>query len=534
MIRADSSRSIVRRLEIFGLCPIAIALTAASAITWRTIDRTSRPLRPAESTPNREVDPPPVREVRPCPMAEDTATEGVELDTFVPEVPCGFDQVRPPRPLALPSLRPVVSGLPPAEPPASTVRRVRIGDERGRSWVAQCYGGGDSRVVLLPDGSLGWPNAMIDTEEPFRPLDADSMIRELSDGPYRHFQTTRTEHYVIFFTSSPEFAQQSAALLEGLYRGLIRTFQARGVDVREAGFPLVAVIYRNESEFREHKEVDPDVQAIYEVVSNRIFFYETRHNEPESPALTSMRKPQTAAHEGTHQVLQNIGVQPRLASWPVWLVEGLAEYFAPAVTLKGEWAGCGRSNPLHLATLREMEDGPAHSPRTTRFVGQRIVDALDRQAIRDLLARSNLAPTDYATSWALVHYLATKRSREFDDYLKGLSQQSPLARISEDAHYERFREAFGEDLTDLGRQVVRHAMNQRCGESLPFLAVTFEQVIDDEQVRRGTIVSQSPWIVQQWLEGMMVGGTFPPVVVPMSFPTRSSAFQAVEQWHNRR
>ena len=534
MIRADSRRSIVRRLEVFGLCPIAIALAAASAITWRTIDGPMRPLRLAESIPNREANPPWGREIHPRPVAEADAADEPGFDTLASEVPCLPDQARPPRPLALPSLRPVVTSVPRAEMAAATIRRVRIGDERGRTLVARRYGGDDSRVVLLPDGRLGWPNAMIETDEPFRPLDADAMIRDLAAGPYRHFQATRTEHYAIFFTSSPEFAQQSATLLESLYRGLIRAFQERGIEVRDSEFPLVAVIFRNESEFREHKEVDPDVQAIYEVVSNRIFFYETRHDEPECAALTSMRRPQTVAHEGTHQVLQNIGVQPRLASWPLWLVEGLAEYFAPAVTFKGEWAGCGRSNSLHLATLREMEDGPARSPRSTKFVGQRIVNALDRHSTRELLVKSTLVPTDYATSWALVHYLATRRSREFDAYLRDLSRQSPLARISEDAQFERFRRAFGEDLADLGRQVVRHAMSQRCGESLPFFAVTFEQVIDDEQVRRGTIVSQSPWIVQQWLDGMMAGGTFPPVVVPMSFPTRSSAFQAVEQWHNRR
>ena len=56
--------------------------------------------------------------------------------------------------------------------------------------------------------------------------------------------------------------------------------------------------------------------------------------EPKSPApmpwdqIAAMRRPQTVAHEGTHQILQNIGVHPRLSAWPLWLVEGLAEYCA--------------------------------------------------------------------------------------------------------------------------------------------------------------------------------------------------------------
>ena len=50
----------------------------------------------------------------------------------------------------------------------------------------------------------------------------------------------------------------------------------------------------------------------------------------------ALRKPQTVAHEGAHQILANIGVQPRLSDWPLWLIEGFAEYCAtPTRTKKG-------------------------------------------------------------------------------------------------------------------------------------------------------------------------------------------------------
>ena len=74
--------------------------------------------------------------------------------------------------------------------------------------------------------------------------------------------------------------------------------------------------------------------------------------------MATLLKPQTVAHEGAHQILSNIGLQPRPCSWPLWLVEGLAEYCATTVnTKKGiVWSGMGAINSLHMATLRELDD----------------------------------------------------------------------------------------------------------------------------------------------------------------------------------
>jgi Protein of unknown function (DUF1570) len=69
-------------------------------------------------------------------------------------------------------------------------------------------------------------------------------------------------------------------------------------------------------------------------------------------------KPQTVAHEGTHQIRSNSGVQPRPCAWPPWLVDGLAEYCATAVNIKKGivWRGLAAINSLHMATLRELDD----------------------------------------------------------------------------------------------------------------------------------------------------------------------------------
>src|SRR5262249_50386195 len=163
---------------------------------------------------------------------------------------------------------------------------------------------------------------------------------------------------------------------------------------------LVAVIFRTERDFRAHKKVDRDVQAYYEIFTNRIYFYQDSERDQQAPEVAALRKPQTVAHEGTHQILQNIGVQPRLGAWPLWLVEGLAEYCAaPTTTKRGVgWRGLGIVNPLHMATIRDLEDplslqvnGP-NRPRIGRDPGMPLVEYL--------VTRTQLTPTDYALAWA--------------------------------------------------------------------------------------------------------------------------------------
>ena len=172
---------------------------------------------------------------------------------------------------------------------------------------------------------------------------------------------------------------------------------------------MVAVIFATERDFRAHKQVDPQVQAYYEFFTNRIFFYQKSERDQIEPKVAALLKPQTVAHEGAHQILSNIGVQPRPSAWPLWLVEGLAEYCATTVnTKKGiAWSGMGAINSLHMATLRELDD-----PLSNQVNGA--VDIRPMQVARQrsmiqtesLMLKTALTPTDYALAWALTHYLA--------------------------------------------------------------------------------------------------------------------------------
>jgi hypothetical protein len=491
---------------------------------------------------SRSLPPPPVPPSRPEPaplVLHERDAPG--LRPFMPVAPDRHGQTQrdgsaPPSPLPAPRLEklpePETPFLSKSEEPYSLLVR---GDD-GRPIVTRVYGQhNDQLVVLLPNGELGWVDGRSFTDRPFRPMNHEELRESLQscdpahEGPYRGFQVRETTHYVIFYQCSEAFAADSARLLESLYHGLFRIFTEWKMELHEAEFPLVAVIYDSERDFRAHNHVAPDVQAYYHILSNRIFFFEHSERDETSPEVEAIRQPQTIAHEGTHQILLNIGVQPRLARWPIWLVEGLAEYCAPTYTKRGaEWAGVGKVNPLHMATIRDLED-----QSTLIKMRGMPTPQLGRTMVEHLATVPRLKPVEYASAWALTHYLASKRPEELQSYLKTMSQMRPLTEPSPSEQLKAFCTAFGADLLKLDKKVHQHLAGLK-GDSLPYYAVMFEQPVSTGAVRRGALVSQSPSMIRQLLESLSDPGGLPLSWSVTPFPSRTRAMLSIENWVNPR
>jgi hypothetical protein len=424
----------------------------------------------------------------------------------------------------------------PTSPAPEDAKRFRIRDEWGDCVVARLHGqNGGKSVLVQPDGQLGFPSTLVPTDKPFVPMTAEELKDRLERGPYSGFQVLTTPHYLIFYQSKRPFAQKSARLLEDLYRGLIDFFHRHGMPIHEAEFPLVAVIFATEQDFRAHHPVDPEVQAYFQTFTNRIFFYEESERDRTEPKVMALRKPQTVAHEGAHQILANIGVQPRLSDWPLWLTEGFAEFCAtPKWTKKGltSWDTLGAINALHMVTLRELDDPLSNEPRDERARAKaparppRLVDS------GSLVTKRVLTPTDYAQAWALTHYLTQSRAPDFVRYLKAMSQMPPLERRSPEQHLAEFRRFFGEPakLDTKVEDYIRKQSQRRDFPDLPHYAVIFEQPLGGGMVHRKAMISQSPQVIQRWLEQSIPpqGGVYSWQVVP--FPTRARAELAVEEW----
>ncbi|GIW87020.1 MAG: hypothetical protein KatS3mg108_1344 [Isosphaeraceae bacterium] len=419
---------------------------------------------------------------------------------------------------------------PPSQPPSpQKSRSVRVADPAGGTRVAREYGPDGSRMLILPDGQIVWTDRPVYVNDAFLPDSPEALRDRLLAGPYAGFKSLLTPRYVLLYTCSDRFAESSGRLLESLCDGLLKRFRERGFSVHEPEFPLVGVIFATEAEFRAHREVAPDVQAYFDVISNRIFLYETRSNDLDDPKLAVLRKPQTIAHEGTHQILQNIGVQQRLADWPAWVVEGLAELAASTQSTRDTWAGMSQVNPFHVATLEDLLDAS-----WLQQIGVTAVPAPQewRQSLVEYLSRRRrLTPTDYALAWTLTHYLANRRTDAFLAYLKTLAAREPGVAHSDDEDLAVFRDHFGPRLDRLDRQVTQHVQRLRAQVPLAYYAVTFEQVLSAGRFRRATLVTRSPAIVREWVEERLPdprGGPYQWEAVP--FRDRAVAYQYTQQW----
>ena len=445
----------------------------------------------------------------------------------------------PPRPAdrvggAVPSLivppPPATSAMATEAPPnLAEPRRLLVRDSKGRAVVAREHGMlKDQMAVVLPDGTIGWPTTLVFTDDPFVPSTIDEMERTLQDEEYATFRVIKTPHYLIFYQSTERFARDSADLLEKLHENLTAVLRKKQLPVTPAEFPLVAVIFRTEDDFRANRQVPAEVQAYYEILSNRIYFYEKSNRESTSPELALLRKPQTVAHEGTHQVLHNVGIQPRMSPWPLWLVEGLAEYCSPPRTTKKgvAWAGLGQVNSLHLTTIRDLND-----PMSSLVQGgPKAPSARDRNRpmVEYLATRTDLNPTDYALSWGLTHYLAQKQVDQFVAYIRKLNRLRPFQERTPDEQLADFREAFG-DLAKLDAKVRKHLDSLPDSQALPFYAVLLEQTMPSGVVRRMAMVSQSPSVIHQWVGTVSsTGGQVQ--WQPFAHPNRTQAVMTANGW----
>ncbi len=457
-----------------------------------------------------------------------------------PAPPVPAADVKPARPSLAAPTQPSDVAQPPVElSPAGPAapRRLLVRDEKGKAVVAREYGTTprNEMAVVLPDGTIGWPTTQVFTDEPFVPNTIDQMERALRADEFATFRVVKTEHYLVLFQCSERFARDSADLLEELHEKLTGALRKQSLPVNPAEFPLVAIIFQSEDDFRANRKIAAEVQAYYDILSNRIFFFENGKRDTTAPEVSALRKPQTVVHEGTHQLLHNVGIQHRMSPWPIWLVEGLAEYCSPPKPLKGggtDWAGLGQINVMHLTTIRDLDDPMSSMVRG----GPKAPSGRDRgqPLVEYLVTRTDLTPTDYALSWGLTHYLARDRDRfpQFVAYIRKLNRLKPFEKRNPDEQLADFREAFGKDLAKLDAQVGKHLAKLKVPDSqaLPYYAVRIEQPVSRTAVRRMAMVSQSPSVIRQWIDtaSNSSGGQINYDV--SAWPTRTRAELTADDW----
>jgi hypothetical protein len=303
---------------------------------------------------------------------------------------------------------------------------------------------GELRQVRLDEGVH-----VSDSTRAFEPSRAGDMAAALRKEFGARFDVVRTTHYLVCSDTDPAFTREVADLAEELYAAFLSYFGARGIGISKPQFPLVFVVFDDESAFRTYTAETPGLQltqisGYYSAETNRVAFFRASGRRSGDSRWQNVT---TVIHEATHQLAFNTGCHRRLADSPLWLVEGLAMYFEAPHGQGGRWEW--------------NEAGSMNQPRLTRFAAFR-TGGRPADSLRSLIASDNRFRSDgaannaYAESWALVYFLIHTRPAQFNAYLRTISAKPPLRQDSPEQRLDDFRLAFGRDLRLLDASFTRY------------------------------------------------------------------------------
>ena len=301
------------------------------------------------------------------------------------------------------------------------------------------------------------------SETPADPITQEALEAELLKELPSGFRVLKKKHYVIAYQTEIAYAKWIAGLYESrLYPAFEKFWKRKKVDLVDEKHPLVIVIFANQEEYdryvqRELGEPAGNMVAYYNLMTNRVAMFDltagqlgtTQADQRKIEEVLSNPRAipmvATIIHEATHQLIFNRGMQQRLADTPLWLNEGLALYFeAPDLRSKRGWRTPGKIN----------------RPRLELFVqnyANRPADAIERMVTED--AQFQTAETGlvaYAEAWAFNHFLLTRMPNEFAAYLKHMTTHQPQVKVTPQQRLADFKKYFGEDLTSLERDFIKH------------------------------------------------------------------------------
>jgi hypothetical protein len=361
---------------------------------------------------------------------------------------------------------------------------------------------GSGAIILMPDGQLFGrrEGEFSPTDRKFKPLDRNELAKRLA-VEFSGFRTKSTNHYVYVYNTSDEFQFGTGRILESMLPGIKKWAETCKIDVKNPAVPLVVVMFRTEAEFRRHRRMPPGVVAYYEPVSNRVYMYEQSRLSSVRPDLALGQAISTVAHEGVHQILHNIGVQQRLSIWPMWLSEGLAEFFAPTTVGKNlKWKGAGHVNDVRMFELEQYVRGKAAEGASGEMVEHTV-----------LAGPAQLSSLGYATSWALVHFLDKAKRPELVALVREASNFAPLTGATDVSNLgvvrsnrEAFSKQLGSDFKSLETQIIEHLKSLPYNDPLkdaPHFVATFEAGSGRRLQRSASTFHFLP-LAEKWLGDM--------------------------------
>lgn len=391
---------------------------------------------------------------------------------------------------------------------------------------------GSSFVILQPDGRLVTRSIseVKKTEKPFEGMDRKELEKRLQKE-HPGFRTFTSRHFIFVYNTSSEFAQGTMRIMESMLPGVTAHAKRQKIDVHDPEVPLVVIMFATEQEYKDFAQLPDGVVAYYDTIENHVVMYEKPTQTPFKWDLYIRQAISTISHEGAHQILHNIGVQQRLSRWPMWISEGIAEYYAPTEFGKRmRWKGAGDINDMRMFELES-------------YLKARDANQADGTMVDDTVGAGSLTSTGYASAWALTHYLATRKKIEFDKFMKKVSELRPLegaidrgsdGKVS--SNQAVFKEFFGDDFAGLERAVVDHLKSQPYDHPLkefPHVVASVQVIVNNRSFGRANVF-HSQELAAKWQQEQvrkLDANQQQSAQVGMDiFPNRTAAERFASQW----
>jgi tetratricopeptide (TPR) repeat protein len=226
------------------------------------------------------------------------------------------------------------------------------------------------------------------------------------------WQEVRSPHFIAYTDANLSDAREALREFEEIRRAFESTFPGIRVDPPRT---LVVFIHRDEASMKQL--LPEEFSGKRPKRSSGWYLWRPDQNYAllRLDARTSEDQPyHVLYHEFTHGILHQ-----NFAAIPVWLDEGLAEYYGETRILRSNRVQLGRASRASLETLRQSSLLPLETLLT-----------VDHKSPE--YREGDKAGVFYAQSWALVHYLLmdekAKKAGLFQKYLQALSQDpDPIA-----------------------------------------------------------------------------------------------------------
>jgi hypothetical protein len=392
-------------------------------------------------------------------------------------------------------------------PKATNGEPLLIPTALGESQVVRSYCDlGDDRLVMLPTGALTVVKRSDThaTEQPFKLSGRAVMDKALDEAGFKDYKRVPAKPYYFVYACSEAFYMHTRSILESMLPGVLATLREWGLEAPDPSLPLVVIIMPGRAEFHAFQRLPAGVVAYYHTLTNYVVLYEDQQMWDAAPEFAAKQAAYTIAHESIHQLLANTNLHRRLSEWPMWIAEGLPEYFCPlrfqsSLVRKGtaqlpvrtiKWARPGMVNDLRMYSLLRMSAGSG-------------------ALIKNLVQSNSIDADGYAVAWGLVHYLASERSDEFRAYLKDVSKLKPLDPANRRLAGRTdplFVKHFGEDFAALERAVQEHLTSRELQQDYKDPIVNQTHYVIRRVQKRGRTfevllaLTTSPAAARKWKE----------------------------------